>query len=104
VAFRVGQDDAAFLEHQFTPTFTASDLMNIPNHQAYGRILANGTPTKPFSFSTLAPQKANPARVAAYMQHSFARYGRPRTEVEAEIAARYAQEPATPPGGLSGML
>jgi hypothetical protein len=103
-AFRVGQEDATFLEHQFKPVFTANDLMNIPNRNAYGRILANGTPTKPFSFATMAPQKSDPAKVAAYTQYSLARYGRPRAEIEAEINARYAQEPVTPPPGLSGML
>ena len=29
VAFRVGPDDASYLEKQFAPTFTASDLMRI---------------------------------------------------------------------------
>jgi hypothetical protein len=94
VAFRVGQDDAAFLEHQFQPVFTANDLLNIPNRNAYARILASGTPTKPFSLATVSPVKANPARVAHYMAYSLARYGRPRDQIEAEIRARYQQTPA----------
>jgi hypothetical protein len=48
-AFRVGPEDGQFLEQQFAPTFTASDLMNVPNYNAVMRILANGTPTPPFS-------------------------------------------------------
>src|SRR5690606_38283705 len=41
-AFRVGSDDAEFLERQVTPVFSSSVLMNIENHNAYVRILANG--------------------------------------------------------------
>ncbi len=104
VAFRVGQDDAQFLEQQFQPVFTANDLMNIPNRQAYARILAGGTPTKPFSIATNAPQAPDPARVAAYIEESYARYGRPREEIEAEIRARYAQDPAPAPMAMGGML
>lgn len=102
-AFRVGPDDAQFLEHQFKPTFEANDLMNVPNHTAYVRILANGTPTKPFSITTKPPRETDLARVAALIEQSYARYGRPRAAVEAEIMARYQKEPVQPPAGL-GMM
>lgn len=92
-AFRVGPEDAEFLEKQFAPTFAARDLMNIENRNAYLRLLANGTPTKPFSMKTLAPPETDPALVAARLAHFHERAGRPRVEVEAEIAARY-QRPA----------
>src|SRR5690606_16359987 len=44
VAFRVGAEDAEFLESQFAPVFNAHDLMNIENYHAYVRLLAHGTP------------------------------------------------------------
>jgi hypothetical protein len=97
VSFRVGTEDAQFLEQQFTPVFTAKDIMNVPNYNAFLRILANGVPTKPFSMATMPPIKSDPARVAAMIEESAARNGRPRAEVEAEISARYAKKPATPP-------
>ena len=37
IAFRVGPDDAEFLEKQFTPTFTKNDLINIDNYNAYAK-------------------------------------------------------------------
>ena len=102
-AFRVGSEDAQFLEAQFSPTFQASDLMQVPNWNAMIKMLANGTPTKPFSIATAAPFKADSSRVAELKAMSASRYGRPRAEVEAEIAARYAKEPvALPP--LGGMM
>ncbi|MBY0310106.1 hypothetical protein K2Q16_03105 [Patescibacteria group bacterium] len=104
VAFRVGTEDAQFLEQQFAPVFTAKDIMNTPNYNAIVRILANGVPTKPFSLAMRPPIKSDPALVQQLSEYSVSRYGRPRDEIEAEINARYAQAPVTPPPGLSGML
>ncbi len=101
-AFRVGPEDAQFLEQQFLPTFNASDLMNVPNHNAYVRILANGTPTKPFSIAPNAPRQIDRVKVASYIAASARRYGRPRAQVEAEIHARYVKEAVSPavPGAI----
>jgi Helicase HerA, central domain/TraM recognition site of TraD and TraG len=96
-AFRVGSEDAQFLEAQFTPTFQASDLMQVPNWNAMIKMLANGTPTKPFSIATAAPFKADSSRISELKTMSAKRYGRPRAEVEAEIAIRYAKEPISLP-------
>ena len=90
--FRVGPEDAQFLEHQFKPSFSASDLMNVPNRTAYLRILADGIPTRPFSLSTLPPRETDHERVAKLIAVSDARYGKPRAEIEAEIHARYQKE------------
>lgn len=90
-AFRVGSEDASFLEQQLNPPFTANDLINIPNYQAYLRVLANGVPTKPFSVSTLPPPTVDSAQVAFMIESSLAKYGRLRAEVEAEISQRYQQ-------------
>lgn len=96
VTFRVGPDDADHLEHQFRPTFSAQDLMNIPNRNAYVRMLANGTPTNPFSLRTMAPQDPDPTRVELMIEESYALHARRRDEVESEIRERYKKEP-TPP-------
>lgn len=95
-AFRVGPEDARFLEHQFYPVFDANDLMNVPNRVAYMRVLANGTPTKPFSMNTLAPQAVDPLRVKELIEKSYSIYGRPREEVENEIIERYRKEEISP--------
>lgn len=88
-SFRVGPEDAEFLEKQFSPTFNAHDLMNIENRHAYLRILADGTPTKPFDIATAAPQEPNPDRVEALIKHSYSRYGQHRKKVEMQIARQY---------------
>jgi hypothetical protein len=94
-SFRVGPEDAQFLEQQFGPTFAANDLMNIPNFNAYMRVLANGVPTVPFSVQTPAPIEPSDAWAAHLKEISITRYGRPRTEIEEEIRVRY-QKPVLP--------
>lgn len=88
-AFRVGTEDATALEHQFSPTFTAHDLQQTPNRQAYIRMLANGTPTKPFSIATDPPSEGTEAVVAERIARSYARYGTARSTVEESIRQRY---------------
>ncbi|MAZ30151.1 hypothetical protein CL655_02610 [bacterium] len=88
-AFRVGPEDGEFLAHQFEPVFDSRDLINVPNYNAYARILANGTPTRPFSLAAMPPPTLDLARVPALITKSLKQYGRPRTEIEAEINERY---------------
>ena len=87
--FRVGPEDAEFLEKQFAPTFAAHDLMNIENRNAYVRVLADGAPAKPFNIKTVPPPPVDHAAVATRIALLLARHGRLREEVEAEILARY---------------
>ncbi len=103
-AFRIGSEDAQFLEHQFNPVFTASDLMQVPNYNAMIRMLANGTPTKPFSIATMPPLPSDFSRINELKATSANRFGRPRAEVEAEIQARYAKEPLVVPPLGNGMM
>lgn len=88
-AFRVGFEDAEFLESHFSPIFTAKDLMNVPNYSAYLRILANGTPQKPFSINTMPPPEVDTNVSMSLIKASLEAYGRPRAEIDAEISARY---------------
>ena len=77
-AFRVGPEDAQFLESQFAPIFDAKDLMNVPNRNAFLRILANGTPTPPFSIATMAPAEVDLEKVQRLIKQSYQRHGRDR--------------------------
>jgi hypothetical protein len=88
-AFRVGPEDATILEKQFAPTFTASDLMNIENRHGYVRMLANGSPTPPFSIQTIKPRETNHAYAQELAEYSLLKYGAPREQIEADIRARY---------------
>ena len=56
ISFRVGPEDAPFLAREFEPTFDRFDLINLPNHCFYIRLMINGAPSKPFSAETLDPR------------------------------------------------
>lgn len=87
--FRVGTEDANFLEQKFKPIFTAHDIAKLDNYNAYMSMLVKGQPTKPFNIKTIAPEKGNPDIVDSLKELSYIKYGRDREEVEAEILARY---------------
>jgi hypothetical protein len=88
-AFRIGPEDAAFLERQFAPVFTTNDIMNIENHNAYIRLLSNGVPTQPFSIRTMKPEEPNREYAEQVRQYSVLKYGTARDVIEESIRARY---------------
>lgn len=87
--FRVGTDDAKYLEHQLNPTFNASDLIKIENHHAYIKMLVNSEPKKPFDVMTLPPEKGDITQIDKVKELSYATYGRDRSDVENEILKKF---------------
>jgi hypothetical protein len=58
ISFRVGSEDAALLSpafSKFSGQLKPEDLTNLPNYTAYVRLLVGGTPSAPFSMSTVPP-------------------------------------------------
>ena len=53
ITFRVGPEDAILLAREFDPLFTPLDLMNLPNYEIYLKLMIDGTPSPPFSASTM---------------------------------------------------
>ncbi|MEK7076700.1 MAG: type IV secretory system conjugative DNA transfer family protein [Patescibacteria group bacterium] len=49
ISFRVGATDAEFLELEFTPEFLQGDLVNLPNHNIYLKLMVDGITSRPFS-------------------------------------------------------
>lgn len=57
ISFRLGPEDASFIAHEFTPKFMPIDLMSLPNHHIYLKLMIDGAPSRPFSAVTLSPQE-----------------------------------------------
>ncbi len=96
--FRVGADDAEYLQKQFAPEFGAEDLMRVNNYQAFIKLLLDGKPARPFSIETLPFASAQIADVARMQELSYQKFGRPRQEIEEEILRTLApmqENPAT---------
>jgi len=96
VCFRVGRDDAVLLEDGLAPVFDQTDLMNLPNWQAYVRATVNGQVTVPFTVDTVRSEAvADPGRAKAVRRQSQRTYGRPRVQVEEAIERALRGLPAT---------
>jgi CxxC-x17-CxxC domain-containing protein len=55
ITFRVGADDAEFLEREFLPVFIADDLVNLTKYTIYLKLMIDGVASRAFSAQTLAP-------------------------------------------------
>ncbi len=85
VVFRLGACDAEILAPEFAPEVRASDLVNLPAHEMYIKLLVNGTTTRPFSVTTFpAPQSPFSQRDRIIAQ-TRTQYCRPVAEVERDI-------------------
>jgi hypothetical protein len=88
IIFRVGPEDAEFLEKQLAPIFSRKDLVNVDNYNAFARILIGGILTKPFNIKTYPPTKGNQEIANALKELSRIKYGRDRDLVNQEIMER----------------
>lgn len=96
IAFRVGVEDAELLAKEFYPVFNESDLVNLPNHHIYLKLMIDGAPSRPFSAFTLPPQPKTASYKQAIIDHSRQQYCRPRREVEQALAAAVVPAPYRP--------
>jgi len=86
ISFRVGAEDAEFLEKEFKPEFYATDIVNLAKYQIYLKLMIDGVAGRPFSANTLPPF---PKPLVSYKEKiikvSRERYGTPREKVEENI-------------------
>jgi len=53
ISFRLGMEDAEILAKEFYPAFAPVDLVSLPNHQIYLRLMIDGMASHPFSADTV---------------------------------------------------
>ena len=91
ISGRIGITDAELLIKKFAPTFDVDDLKSLPNHQAITSVMIQNVPSAPFSMALIPPMGESNERLRnALKELSFAKYGRPRAQVEQEIFQRLA--------------
>ena len=49
ISFRLGPEDASNISREFQPTFDVLDMLNLPNHHFYVKLMIDGMPSRPFS-------------------------------------------------------
>lgn len=92
-SFRVGVQDAGYLQHEFQPVFNEADLINIERYHAYVKTIVDNEPAPPFSMSLyrdISEEKrlANPKVAELVRELSLLKFGKPKELVEREIAER----------------
>ncbi len=93
IAFRVGVADAQFLAHEYSPTFSESDLLKVEAYNGYMKTLVKNEPVPVFSVEInhdfeKINQGRNPKVAEMIKELSSLKYARDIREVEAEIASR----------------
>jgi len=86
VSFRIGAEDAEFLEKEFAPNFLIEDLVNLPKYNIYLKLMINGLTGDAFSALTLPPilkeEKSNQEKIIKASQE---RYSTQRKIIEDKI-------------------
>jgi hypothetical protein len=90
ISFRVGAQDAEFLERIFLPVFNKFDLVNIPNYNAYIKLLIHGYVSEAFNIKTLPPEPFSKELAEKIAELSMLKYGKDKEIIEKEIAEKYA--------------
>ncbi len=87
ISFRVGAEDAEYLEKEFAPDFLAVDLVNLGKYNICLKLMIDGIAGRPFSAQTLLPfplpEQSHKEKI---IKVSRERYSTPRAEVEEKIS------------------
>jgi len=93
ISFRVGVTDANYLQHEYQPTFTETDLINVERFNAYMKTTVNNEPIPPFSID-LTKDMGKIAELRSKQmadmvkQLSRLKYAKDKNVIEAEVTQR----------------
>jgi CxxC-x17-CxxC domain-containing protein len=92
IVFRVGANDAEWLEKEFEPEFLANDLVNIGKYNIYLKLMIDGVASRAFSASTLPPYPIPEGDMAnEIIEEGRKKFANPRAEVEKMIVAEWME-------------
>lgn len=94
--FRVGAEDAEFLEKEFMPQFTAQDLVNLTKYNIFIKLMIDGVATKPFSAQTIEPAEPSAESFKdVIIENTRSKCATPRLTVEEKISSEWIANPET---------
>ena len=96
VCFRIGAEDAEFIEKEFMPQFTAQDLVNLTKYNIYMKLMIDGVATKPFSAETVEPLKLSTESFRdVIIENCRNKYATNRSLVEEKISSEWVADSKT---------
>lgn len=102
IAFRVGAEDAEFLEKEFDPVFLMNDLVNLSKYNIYLKLMIDGIAGDAFSATTLPPPDLSDTEEneEKIIRNSRERYGQDKDEIAEKIerwSGMMINKPISPP-------
>lgn len=88
IIFRLGINDALKLKDEFFPVFNETDLINIPRHHIYIKLLIDGTTSQPFSAITHPVSSTKQYTDSEVINWSRNKHSFPRDVAETHLLAR----------------
>lgn len=87
ISFRVGAEDAEFMENEFSPEFTVQDLVNLAKQNIYVRLMIDGLTSRPFSAETLPPMPLpEETFVNEIIESSRKSFGKKKKDVDKQVS------------------
>lgn len=89
MSFKVGAEDAEYLEKEYAPLLSQQDIIGIANYTTYCKLNIDNATTRPFDMKTIWDNTYKNIEVANIIkEYSRKMYGRKKEYVDMEIEAR----------------
>ncbi|MFA5917276.1 MAG: DUF87 domain-containing protein [Candidatus Gracilibacteria bacterium] len=89
MSFKVGAEDAEYLEKEYAPLLSQQDIIGIANYTTYCKLNIDNASSRPFDFKTIWDESNKNEKVAEIIkEYSRKKFGRKKKFVDMEIEAR----------------
>jgi Type IV secretory system Conjugative DNA transfer len=96
MSFKVGAEDAEYLEKEYAPLLSQQDIIGIANYTAYCKLNIDNATSRPFDLKTIWDESYKNKKAAEIIrEYSRKKYGRKKKYVDLEIEARLGIMPET---------
>jgi energy-coupling factor transporter ATP-binding protein EcfA2 len=93
IFFRPGPQDSSFAQEYLKPDFGESDLLNLPNWTAIGRLMVDSKPARPFTFQVDKDRGSDNYATLSYIRKRMrTQYARHYKFVEDQIRKRQSSD------------
>lgn len=108
MSFKVGAEDAEYLEKEYAPSLSQQDIIGIANFTTYCKLNIDNATTRPFDLKTIWDNTYKNAEVSKIIkEYSRKMYGRKKEYVDMEIEARMGivrEEDKEPPAANTSTM
>ena len=88
-SFKVGADDAEYMEKEYAPLLSQQDIIWVANYTTYCKLNIDNATTRPFDMKTIWDNNYKNLKAANIIkEYSRKKYGRKKKYVDIEIEAR----------------